>query len=102
MINIFEYKTPNFDKLVPFGFSLNGETYFYTTNILDNQFEMQVEISSLNGEVRTKLIDLVTGDTYTLHLVESASGTFVGAVRAEYERVLTEISEKCFERDVFK
>ena len=63
---------------------------------------MRVSVSGADGEVKTEVIDLATGEPYSLHLVSEACGAFVGAIRAEYERVLTEISEKCFENDVFK
>ncbi|MBD5132570.1 MAG: hypothetical protein HDT28_08315 [Clostridiales bacterium] len=100
--NVFELKKPIFDKLIEFGFSLSGETYSYITRIYKGQFELRVEVSGSSGEVKTELIDRATDEPYTLHLVADASGAFVGSVRADYERVLTEISEKCFERDVFK
>jgi predicted DNA-binding protein (MmcQ/YjbR family) len=35
-------------------------------------------------------------DNYYLHLVEEATGGFVGSVRAEYESLLEQISENCF------
>ncbi len=98
----FSYKSPNFNKLEDYGFIKNGEIYSYATNILNDQFEMRVNVSATNREVKTEVIDLVTGEPYTLHLVAEACGSFVGAIRAEYERVLTDISENCFEKDVFK
>ena len=99
--DVYQYKSPNFEKLILFGFEKRGEIYSYTTNILDGQFELRVEISS-GGEVKTQVIDLSTDEPYTLHLVAEASGSFVGAVREEYERVLLQIAEACFEQDVFK
>lgn len=100
--NLFDYKSPNFNKLADFGFQIQGLIYSYVTLILNGQFKMNVEISSVNGEVKTNVIDLSTGEPYTLHLVEDAGGTFVGAVRTAYKNVLTEIADKCFEKDVFK
>ncbi|MBD5100627.1 MAG: hypothetical protein HDT29_05100 [Clostridiales bacterium] len=100
--SVFDHKSPNFDKLVKFGFSLNEGIYSYVTKILDGQFEMRVEISTKDGEVKTLVTDLSTSEPYILHLVADACGAFVGAVREEYERVLSEISENCFEKDVFK
>ena len=97
----FAFKSPNFNKLVAYGFVTDGKTYSYVAKILDEQFELRVEITAA-GEVKTEVTDLNIGEPYTLHLVAAAEGAFVGAVRAEYERVLTEISEKCFENDVFK
>ena len=101
-MDLFKSKSPDFEKLVAFGFTCDGEKYLYSTKILNNQFELLVNVVSPSGEVNTKLTDLTTGDLYTLHLVEAAGGAFVGAVRAEYERVLSEIADKCFYKDVFK
>ena len=52
--------------------------------------------------VETTVIDLATEEPYTLFLADEASGSFVGAVRAEYESVLTDIAENCFDACVFK
>lgn len=62
---------------------------------------MRIEIAA-DGKVQTELTDLNSGEPYILHLVEDACGSFVGAIRVEYERVLTDIADKCFEKDVFK
>lgn len=98
---MFEYKSPNFNKLTGYGFTQSGEKYSYSTEVLSGQFELTVEISA-SGEVKTTLVDLSTGEPYTLHLVASAEGSFVGEVRAEYEKVLKDIEDRCFENDVFK
>ena len=98
---VFDYKSPDFGKIVKFGFSHGGGKYSYSTGILGGQFEMRVNISE-SGEVNTEVIDLGTGEPYTLHLVPEAAGSFVGSVRAEHDRVLSEIAEKCFVPDVFK
>ena len=97
----FKHKSPNFKKLTDFGFSSENGRYVYVTQMLDGQFEMTVEIG-LNGEVNATVMDLSTDEPYTLHLVEEASGAFVGRVRAEFENVLERIAYGCFERDVFK
>ena len=97
----FKHKSPNFNKLIKFGFSLKDDGYIYAMQILDGQFEMTVEVK-LNGEVNSTVIDLATDEPYTLHLVEEASGAFVGQVRCEFEEVLNRIADSCFERDVFK
>ena len=89
--NVFNYKSPNFKKLVNFGFCNSGDKYTFTTQILDGQFEMRVEVYT-DGAVKTQLIDLATDDEYTLHLVEEAGGTFVGQVRADYQLVLEQIT----------
>ncbi|MCM1306595.1 MAG: MmcQ/YjbR family DNA-binding protein [Bacteroides sp.] len=99
--NAFKHKSPNFEKLIAFGFSFENGRYVYSTQILDGQFEMTVEIAE-DGEVAATVIDLATDEPYTLHLVAEASGAFVGQVRTEFEDVLSKIADGCFFRDVFK
>ena len=99
--SIFKDKKYNKNKLLNFGFKYQSGCYSYSTNMLDNQFELNVIINK-SGKIKTKLIDNSSKDLYTLHLMEGASGTFVGQVREEYEKVLNSILEKCFDIDVFK
>lgn len=55
-----------------------------------------------DGLVQATVIDTETNEPYTLHLADNALGSFISEVRMEYEQVLTDIAEKCFEPDVFK
>lgn len=89
------------DKLITFGFKQFGEEYEYITDILDGLLVMQVKILN-NGSLKTKLTDSITKEEYTLHQNSDATGQFVGKVRQEYELILKDIKEKCFEKDVFK
>lgn len=98
---IFKNKTPNFNKLLQYGFQSADGKYAYSTDILDGEFKLTVTIDG-NGAVETELLDVSAQDVYTLHLVATAVGAYVGRVRAEYEAVLQDISDKCFEKDVFK
>lgn len=98
----FKHKSPDLDKLLHYGFTLRNEYYVFATRILDGQFEMRVSVKISDGSVATALTDISTGEPYALHLVSDAVGSFVGAVRNEYERVLREISDACFYKDVFK
>lgn len=97
---IFKNRTVSLEKLIKYGFKPMKDKYVYSADIFDNQFKMTVKIDK-NGEVETELFDLDAEEIYTLHLVADASGEFVGKVRSEYQRVLQEISEKCFESSIF-
>jgi len=55
-----------------------------------------------DGTVAAKVLDAFSDEEYVLHRTSVACGSFVGMVRAEHERVLLEIAEKCFDPDVFK
>ena len=96
----FKNKSANANKLVKYGFQKVDGKYVYQTEIIDGQFRLAVTVDG--SEVSTELYDLSSEDIYTLHLVDGAVGAFVGRVRAEYEQVLRDIEQCCFERDVFK
>lgn len=99
--SVFKHKSPNFEKLLKFGFVLENGSYKYSVKLLDGQFKMDVSVD-LSGEVRATVTDIATDEPYTLHLVAEASGAFVGQVRTEFEEVLKDIADNCFYRDVFK
>lgn len=95
---IFRYYAVNFNRLEKFGFKKEGNNYVYKTLILDGSFEMLIYVS-LDGKVKTKVLDSVSGEEYILHLV-GGIGEFVGKVRLEFEKILTEVRDSCFDRSV--
>lgn len=64
------------------------------------QFLLKIKISG--GEVQTLVIENDTQEPYTLFLTSEAQGSFVGAVRQQYQDILTDIANKCFDKNVFK
>lgn len=101
MTDLFLYKSPAPERLLAYGFSENAKGFSYCKEIFDGQFSLMVSVGR-DGNVRTELLDKLTEEPYTLHLVEGAAGEFVGRVREEYFAVLREISERCFVREVFR
>ena len=97
---IFKNKKPDFKRLEEYGFLSSGGSYTKKYEVLNGQFELAVYVTA--DAVETTVTDLATEEPYTLFLAEGAAGSFVGAVRAEYESVLTEIAENCFDACVFK
>lgn len=97
---IFKNKRPNNNKLIQYGFRSVEGKYVYVTTIIDGQFRLTVTVDG--DEVSTELYDTQSEDIYTLHLVPTAVGAFVGRVRSECDIVLRDIEENCFETDVFK
>lgn len=97
---IFKHYKPNFAKLQKFGFALSGDIYTYNTVIMNGGFALNVKITS--ADINTKVTDLATGDEYTLFLVEGAGGGFVGAVRTDYEKVMSDIAQRGFDKCIFK
>lgn len=102
MIFTMEYKRKvNVEKLLKFGFVQTGKEYCYNADLLEGQFKLSVIVSD-KGVLSTKVVDLSSGELYTLHLIDGVTGSFVGKIKEEYDEILQSISEKCFERDVFK
>lgn len=96
----FKNKKLNAEKLIKCGFKKQRDTFVYTKNILDDEFELKIIIN--DKEIKTFLTEISTGELYTLHLIEGVKGAFVGRVKQEYEAILKDIEDKCFETDVFK
>lgn len=88
-------------KLVAFGFRQTAEGFLYEREILEGQFCLRVTVTE-NGALHTALTDVLTKEPYTLHLVETANGAFVGSVRAAYRKALEEIESACFRREAFR
>ncbi len=87
-------------KLMSYGFSETLNGYKYSTAVMNGQFVLYVFVTG-DGTVATKMIDTASDEEYTLHKIESSVGAYVGEVRAECESVLRDISEKCFDPDIF-
>lgn len=99
--NIFNRKKMNTSKLVSYGFESNENVYKYKTVLNESKFILSIVIDK-EGNVSSEVTDPSTDEPYTLHLSEGAVGSFVGGVRSEYEEILADIAEKCFEPDIFK
>lgn len=101
MLDLFADKKPIFAKLEAFGFVAQNKRYVYKTDILDGAFELSVMVD-MQGLTTTRLTDKDTDEEYRLHLIEAASGKFVGQVREACREVLRQIAEGCFEFEIFK
>lgn len=99
--HFFKHRKMNQGKLLDYGFLRKDNNYTYSTAIVDDQFTMLVTVQK-DGTVTAQVIDVASAEEYVLHRTPDASGAFVGRVRAEYEAVLEQIAQTCFEPDVFK
>lgn len=98
-ILFFKNKRLNREKLLNCGFEFDGENFIRREKILKDL--LLTIIIDGRGSVTSKIFD-EDGEHYTLHLVEGASGAFVGTVKAEYERVLNNLAAQCFDDEIFK
>lgn len=98
---LFKNKKINIDKLLSFGFEEKDNEYVYSIDLSNDQLTLTIHITS-DSLLHTKIVDKATNEEYVLHKIPSACGEFVGKVKAEYESIINDIAEKCFEPDVFK
>lgn len=94
-------KKANIKKLEQYGFKKNKDIYFYSTDIMNGEFILNISVINEN-KIQTEVIEKAFNEPYTLHLVENAQGTFVGQVRSQYNKIIDEIKEKCFEINAFE
>ena len=88
----------NIEKTLSNGFQRDGDKFIRREKILDMTLTIIIDNQ---GSVTTKIID-ADGEPYTLHLVEGASGSFVGSVKNAYEKILNDVAANCFDDENFK
>ncbi len=91
----------DYDKLVTYGFikEKDKKTYCYFKNILEDTFQIKVEV--VEGLVIGKVYDLELEDEYINFRVENNIGEFAGKIRDEFEKVLIDIRNNCFNKEFF-
>lgn len=99
-LKLFYRKKPVKSALLSEGFCEKKEGFFKNFTVLDGQFTMTVTVK--DDGVDTELTDNASGEAYVLHRVPGACGAFVGMVKQAHTQVLKELSETCFEMDVFQ
>lgn len=97
---IFNNKKLNLGNLLDYGFEAKGTCFEYRKKILDDEFELVLQIDK-DENLDYKVIDLNMDDEYAL-IKTDACGGFVGDVKEACEEVLYDISNKCYDYDVFK
>lgn len=97
--DMFLKRSIDYNKLIEYGFKKNKNIYCFRKNILNNEFEVEIELSDKNKIA--KVLDLNGETEYVLVDVEDAQGEFVGNVRKEYDLILNDILEKCTAIDTF-
>lgn len=90
-------KTVDFGRLESFGF-VGGR---YEKNICGGQFALIITVAR-DGRIFTSVVDNFSGEEYVLHLVENSTGSYVGAVRAEFDAVIANFVERCCETNIFR
>lgn len=88
---VFQKSIPDYSKLIKYGFKVINDIYEYEEILLDS-FKLKVMIKE---SVKIKVYDLDSEEEYTNFRIQG-SGEFAGTVRANVERILLDIKDKCF------
>lgn len=97
----FKRRKLNKLKLLAYGFEEAFDLYRYSASILNGNFTLNIIIDH-RGHVETKIIEQDTGEEYILYKIENATGSFIGDIKNICGNILSDISEKCYDPDVFK
>ena len=83
----------NFEK---YGFCRKVDDLVYKTPIVSGQLRLELTLKK-DGALFCRIFDTDFGDEYILHKIPDADGAFVGQVREEYEKIISDVLEKCFD-----
>jgi len=98
---IFRYKSPDWDKLLQYGFELVETEYIVDIPIMRKQFTVTIFISTA-GNIHFKVFEAESQEEYVLVHVPNVTGGFVATVRKACEKVLVDISNQCFRTELLK
>ena len=98
---VFKKYTPDFKKLIKYGFSKNKTVYRYEKLFRNNEFKAVIEITK-EGFITDKVYDLENDDEFLpLKIEKTQQGSFVAEIREEYKLILTDIRDNCFSENYF-
>lgn len=98
---LFKHRKANREKLSAYGFTERKDGLFYSLYLEECRMTLNVTVDKA-GRVGISVFDNTSDEEYYLYLVKNASGTFVGNVRRHIEEVLKDISDRCFDEEIFK
>lgn len=90
----YDKKNINYDKLVSYGFVLEGNNYIYNKKIHNDEFNVIVSVS--DDDITSKVIEVDSNEEYVL-VDTSSSGSFILELNNEYEEVVNDIFSKCID-----
>ena len=98
--NIFKKYTPDFKKLKKYGFIKKKEDFIFEKIFEKGEFKAEIIISKA-GEVFGRVFEAETNEEFLPLRVETQQGSYVGEIREEYKKILTEIRDNCFSKNYF-
>lgn len=97
---IFKRSQIDIDKLASYGFIKKENIFEYAEDIMENTFRVIVTVDR-KKQITGKIIDLSTEEEYNNYRLTTKGGEFSCQIRAEFEKVLSNIEKKCTIRKPF-
>ena len=97
---IFKTSKLNKNKLIKYGFTKENDTYKYSKKFMNDTFRADIIVES-NEKVTGKIYDLDAECEYTSFRIENITGDFVSTLKTEYENILKDIRDNCFDKKYF-
>lgn len=86
-------------KVLDNGFIKENNSYILEKEINNNDFKVVIELT--NDKQISKVIDLSSNEEYIL-VDTKTTGSFVGQIKDEYEKIINSFIENCTEPNIFK
>lgn len=94
---VFKKYSVQEETLIPFGFTKEKDCYIYKKDFMNFQANIYIQKKKVYGRV----IDTAFDEEYVNFRIEKQTGEFVAQVRKEYEDILVDIRNHCFEKEDF-
>ena len=92
--------TPNYNRLIEYGFKLKNDEYTFEKMFLNNSFRAKICIDKL-GKITANVIDIEDNSEYLPLRMEHQEGSFIGEVRQAYTELLKDIRTNGFKENYF-
>lgn len=97
---IFQRMRVDRGRLAEYGFEKTENEMCLERELLGGDFVAEISVDA-DGRLKGKVIDVMDGEEFVQLRNESYNGSFVNSVRSEYEDLLRDIAEKCFDEVTF-
>jgi len=97
---IFKKSIPDYKKIIQYGFVEQKDRYVFEQTFFNGEFVAKVEILK-NGKIIGKVYDFENKEEYLPLRLETPQGAFVNEVKTEYKKILKEICQNCFSKNLF-
>ena len=91
---IFMKSLINRDRLIPFGFTEEGNCYQYSEPFHDGHFSARVTVDE-RGSLKALVWDMDSDEEYLPVRIDTATGEFVSIIRREFTEILERIRARC-------